>query len=127
MMTCTASDVKAARTFPCEKEIEHSRGIQRFLELCRRFKKCNKCYIRPVNGKNWTVFWRRIRMCGTQHGEESGRQRVKGIQAEELYSVEQRNRICEILCLRVMLEILVVFCVHYCFVLSVVSINAVIC
>jgi len=30
--TCEASDVKAVRTFPCEKEMEHSRGILLNLE-----------------------------------------------------------------------------------------------
>jgi len=29
MMTREASDVKVARTFPCERETEHSKGIQR--------------------------------------------------------------------------------------------------
>jgi hypothetical protein len=34
LMTRKASDVKAARTFPCEKEIDHYRVIQRFQEYC---------------------------------------------------------------------------------------------
>jgi len=56
--------------------------------------------IRPANGKNWTVFWWWIRMCGIQQSEESGLRRIKGIQAEELYSVDQGNQICEVLRLR---------------------------
>jgi hypothetical protein len=95
-MTHEAPDIKAARTFPCE-ETEHLRGIQHCLEYHRSFKNCNKCYIRPVNGKNWTVLSRRLKVCGIQQSEESGRRRVKGIQAEELYSVEQGKRICEVL------------------------------
>jgi hypothetical protein len=51
-----ARDVKAARIFPYEKRTEHSRGIQRCLEQYRKFEKCYKQYIRPVNCKNWTVF-----------------------------------------------------------------------
>jgi hypothetical protein len=53
VMTCKASNVKAARTSLLEKEIEYSRDIQRCLEYCRSFEKYINCYIRPANGKNW--------------------------------------------------------------------------
>jgi hypothetical protein len=55
-----ASDFKAARTFLCDKEIEHSRGIHHCLEFCIRFEKCDKRYIRLANSKNWTVFSRQF-------------------------------------------------------------------
>ena len=79
-MTREASDVKAARTFPCEEETEHSRDTQHWLEQRSEFKACNKHYIRPLDSTNSTVLSQHFRVCGVEQSKESGWQRVKGIQ-----------------------------------------------
>ena len=80
VITSEASDVKAARTLPCE-EIKHSRDTQHWLEQQSKFEACNKHYIRPLDNKNCTV-------------------ENKGDSAEELHSVEWVKWICEIMCSR---------------------------
>ena len=50
-----ASDVKAARTFLCEKQKKHSGDTQDWLEQWSKLKACNKHYNRLSDSKNWSL------------------------------------------------------------------------
>lgn len=128
---------------PSRTRREHSRGTQHWLEQLSKFEACNKHCIRPSDSKNWTVLWRRfsacVCVCGVQQSDENWR-RSKGDSVEERQSVEWVKRICEVLCSRpacwinAELSAQSILKIRVCsvfitseFVLSVASINAVIC
>jgi len=48
---------------------------------------CWRTFSAKEMDKSWTVKSRRLRECGVQQNEESGRQKVKGV--KEMYSVER--------------------------------------
>ena len=97
-MTNEASDIKAVRTFPYEKEIEHSKGNQYWLEQRSKLEMYNKHYIghwiprmgQSCYGNSECVAYSRAR--SVQH--------VRGEWAERLHSVQQVKWICEVMCSR---------------------------
>ena len=90
------SDVKAARTFPCE-EIDHYRGIRRCREYCWRFEKCDKRSMRLHGQELYSLVTTTLRVWRTaERGEWTTKS--KGNSAAEMCSVERVKWICEVLC-----------------------------
>jgi hypothetical protein len=124
---------------PSRTKREHSRDTQHWLEHRSQFEVCNKHCIRPSDRKNWTVLSRQFRVCGVQHSDENWRRRGMGIQlrkcmvwnewsASAKYCVRDRSaESMQSYPLKVILKICVSVLFSLLTVLSVVSINAVIC